>query len=104
MLIVAIMLRFSSSFACISQTYSPKNEYQFQNKSEHLMSAWLESSEEMEEEDSEGFEKEFLGGQPALTYRLHQVFAIQNSASSNARETTAFKGNSIYLLCRAWRL
>ena len=104
MLIAAIMLRFSSSFACFDQSYSPNGEHRFQHKSEHVMSAWLESSEEFEEEDSEGFEKEFFGGQPEYTHRFHQALEIRGASKFNAPDHNATQGNSIYLLCRSWRL
>ena len=103
-LIAAIGLRFSSSFACIHQLYTPNNEQQFQHKSDHLMSAWLESSEELEEEDSEGDQKVLLSDSPESAHRFNHCRSDLATTLFRVQDLPTFQFNAVYLLCRSWRL
>ncbi|MFM7731246.1 MAG: hypothetical protein ACKO6L_09420 [Flavobacteriales bacterium] len=101
LLIVAFMLRFTSVIASSEYTYTPSTSGNVKQQHEHSSCVWLETNEELEEDDSEQDDTwSHVEAQSLIhirpSFSLKSIGSAAGCGLSLHRET--------YLICRSLRL
>lgn len=101
LLIVAFILRFTAVFASSGSSYTPSACGQVKQQREHSSCVWLETNEELEEDDSE--QDDALDQVEIHSWIQHTPYCTCES-NRHAKANRSLLNRDTYLVCRSLRL
>ena len=101
LLIVAFILRFTSVFASSDSNYTPSANAQVKQQHEHSACVWLETNEELEEDDSE---QDDTMDHVEIHALIHHVPVCDLKSIWHAKTCQSILNRDTYLICRSLRL